>query len=76
MYNVFIQDEALYVAVKMNYADDIEGLLQNGAKSTFCDYVSSSCYFEITNVFIYNIHSCSCYHKCLYMIIDNVLYTV
>ena len=41
-----IQDEALYVAVIMNYADDIEGLLMNGAKSTFCDYVSSSCYLK------------------------------
>ena len=37
---VLIQDEALYVAVKMNYVDDIEGLFKNGAKSTFCDYVS------------------------------------
>ena len=37
---VLIQDEALYVAVKMNYVDDIERLLKNGAKSTFCDYVS------------------------------------
>ena len=59
----------MYVAVKMNYADDIEGLLMNGAKSTFCDYVSSSCYLKsqmslyiiflvvvvITNVFTYNV---------------------
>ena len=61
-----MQDEALYVAVKMNYADDIEGLLMNGAKSTFCYYVSSSCYLKsqmslyivvvvITNVFTYNV---------------------
>ena len=41
-----IQNEALYVAVIMNYADDIEGLLMNGAKTTFCDYVSSSCYLK------------------------------
>ena len=43
---MLLQDEALYVAMKMNYVDVIEGLLKNGANSNMCDHVSYL--FEIT----------------------------
>ena len=43
---MLLQDEALYVAVKMDYVDFIEGLLINGANSNICDHVS--CLFEFT----------------------------
>ena len=46
--NMLLQDEALYVAMKLNYVDVIEGLLINGANSNICDDVS--CLFEITKL--------------------------